>query len=220
MRPGERASSAPLLTRCVSVAQHGIRAGPGASPYEALPHSAITATFPTGPRLPTAKCAWLDMRIGIGYDVHRLGAARPLRLGGVVVDAERGLEGHSDADVLTHAIIDALLGAAALGDIGSHFPPHDPTYAEADSLALLSHVITLVRDAGYAVQNIDATVIAEAPVLRPYIDAIRTKLAETMDIDVGDVSVKAKTNEGLDAVGARAAIAAQAITLIAPQSKD
>jgi 2-C-methyl-D-erythritol 2,4-cyclodiphosphate synthase len=156
------------------------------------------------------------MRIGIGYDVHRLGAARPLRLGGVVVDAERGLEGHSDADVLTHAIIDALLGAAALGDIGSHFPPHDPAYAEADSLALLRHVVTLVRDAGFSVQNIDSTVITEAPKLRPHIDAIRTTLAETMSIDIGAVSVKAKTNEGLDAIGAGSAIAVQATALIAP----
>jgi 2-C-methyl-D-erythritol 2,4-cyclodiphosphate synthase len=155
----------------------------------------------------------------MGYDVHRLGAARPLRLGGVVVDAERGLEGHSDADVLAHAVIDALLGAAALGDIGSHFPPNDPAYANADSLALLGQVSALVRMAGYQIENVDATVIAEAPILRPHIPAMRASLAAAMELDIDAVSIKAKTNEGLDAIGARTAIAAQAIALLAKAAK-
>lgn len=154
------------------------------------------------------------MRVGIGYDVHRFGAARPLRLGGVIVDEEKGLEGFSDADVLTHAIMDALLGAAALGDIGMHFPPRDSAYANADSLTLLARVLTLVRDAGYLVQNIDATVIAEEPRLAPFILEIRARLAEVLGLDISAVSVKAKTNEGLDAVGERVAIAAQAIALL------
>ena len=160
------------------------------------------------------------MRIGIGYDVHRFGATRPLRLGGVVVDNEHGLIGHSDADVLTHAIIDAMLGAAALGDIGAHFPPHDSAFANADSIALLGRALTLVRDAGYLIQNVDATVIAEAPVLRPYIQPVRARLADAMGLDVGAVSVKAKTNEGLDAVGERVAIAAHAVVLLVEAPRE
>lgn len=154
------------------------------------------------------------MRVGIGYDVHRFGVARPLRLGGVVIDPKKGLEGFSDADVLTHAIIDALLGAAALGDIGTHFPPRAYAYANADSLSLLTRVLTMVREAGYLVQNIDATVIAEEPKLAPYLLEIRAQLAQVLGLDIHAVSVKAKTNEGLDAVGRRKAIAAQAVALL------
>ena len=160
------------------------------------------------------------MRIGIGYDLHRFGAERPLRLGGVAIEGGRGLEGHSDADVLTHAIMDALLGAAALGDIGGHFPPRDSAYANADSLALLGRVLTLVRDAGYLVHNIDATVITEEPRLAPYIPAIRARLADVLGIGIAAVSVKAKTNEGLDAVGKRLAIAAQAVALLVPAPEE
>lgn len=154
------------------------------------------------------------MRIGIGYDLHRLVPGRPLILGGVTIPHEKGLEGHSDADVLTHAIIDALLGALALGDLGAHFPDTDPQYKNADSLKLLENAHALVREQGYRILNIDSTIIAERPKLRPHIDAIRAKLAQTLALDVQAVSVKAKTNEKVGPEGREEAISAQAVVLL------
>lgn len=156
----------------------------------------------------------VDVRSGIGYDVHRFGARRRLILGGVHLAGERGLSGHSDADVLIHAVIDALLGAASLGDIGRHFPPSDPQFAGADSRALLRRTMALLAEAGWSAVNVDATVIAERPHLAPYIPAMRAALAEAGGLDVERVSVKAKTNEGLGALGAGEGIAALAVALI------
>lgn len=154
------------------------------------------------------------MRIGHGYDVHRFAEGRNLILGGVKVPFDRGLLGHSDADVLTHAVMDALLGAAALGDIGLHFPDNDPAYSGVCSLTLLSRVGALLSDKGYTVSNIDATVVAEAPKLRPYIDEMRQKIAASLGIETDRVSVKATTEEGLGFTGERLGIAAHAVCLI------
>lgn len=154
------------------------------------------------------------MRAGTGYDVHRLAAGRPLVLGGVRIPHETGLEGHSDADAVTHAIIDALLGAAALGDIGRHFPSGDPQYRDASSLDLLRHAVQLVAEAGYRIVNVDATVVAEAPKLAPHIGAMRAALAAALGIDEGSVSVKATTADGLGLTGRREGIAAFAIALL------
>ena len=154
------------------------------------------------------------MRIGHGYDVHRLAEGRKLILGGVDIAYHKGLLGHSDADVLVHAIMDALLGAAALGDIGKLFPDRDPAYASADSLMLAQEVAKRVRDAGYNIVNIDATVIAQAPKLAPHIDAMRRNLAEALGADIGAVSVKATTEEGLGFTGEGLGIAAHAVCLI------
>lgn len=154
------------------------------------------------------------MRIGHGYDVHRLAEGRKLILGGVDIAYHKGLLGHSDADVLVHAIMDALLGAAALGDIGKLFPDRDPAYAGADSLMLAQEVARRVRDAGYNIVNIDATVIAQAPKLAPHIDTMRRNLAEALGTDIGAVSVKATTEEGLGFTGEGLGIAAHAVCLI------
>src|ERR671929_1202454 len=140
-------------------------------------------------------------RIGIGHDTHRLAAGRPLVLGGVTVEAERGAEGHSDADALAHALTDAVLGAMCEGDIGQHFPDRDPRWKGADSLQLLSRVMWLAGERGYRVVNADATVMLERPKLRPYVDEMRARLAEVLGVDAACVSVKAKSGEGLDAVG-------------------
>lgn len=154
-------------------------------------------------------------RAGIGYDIHRLVEGRKLVLGGVEIPFEKGLLGHSDSDVLTHAICDALLGAAALGDIGTHFPDNDPKWAGASSLDLLASVMEMLTEHGYSIANIDATVMAERPKLKPYIQAMRERLASVLGIHVDRVSVKAKTNEGLESVGRGEAIAAQAMALLA-----
>ena len=154
------------------------------------------------------------MRIGHGYDVHRLVAGRPLVLGGVVVPSDVGLDGHSDADVLTHAVIDALLGAAALGDIGAHFPDTDERWRGADSIALLETVIKRLGGAGFRVGNVDATVVLQHPKLRPHIDAMREALAAGLGVDVGRVSVKATTGEGMGFVGTGEGAAAHAVALI------
>lgn len=151
------------------------------------------------------------MRVGIGEDLHRVDDGRTLVLGGVIIEEGPGLAGHSDADVLLHAITDAVLGAAALGDIGHHFPQSDPRYAHADSADFLRVALRLARDTGWEVSNIDATVRAERPKLAPYIEHIRERIAEIAGIEVGQVSVKAKTSEGLDAVGRGEAMAATAI---------
>jgi len=153
-------------------------------------------------------------RIGIGYDIHRLVEGRKLVLGGVEIPFAKGLLGHSDSDVLTHAICDALLGAAALGDIGTHFPDNDPRWAGASSLDLLARVVELLTQHGFGVTNVDATVAAEQPKLRLHIDSMRERLASVLGVDADRVSVKAKTNEGLESVGRNEAMAAQAVVLI------
>lgn len=154
------------------------------------------------------------MRIGHGYDVHRLVEGRRLILGGVDIPYEKGLLGHSDADVLTHAIMDALLGAAAMGDIGKLFPDRDPAYAGADSLVLAREVAKRIRQAGYEIGNIDSTVIAQAPKLAPHIQAMRRNLADALGIEVDAVSVKATTEEGLGFSGQGLGIAAHAVCLL------
>jgi len=153
-------------------------------------------------------------RVGIGYDIHRLAADRRLVLGGVAIEHPTGLAGHSDGDVLLHALMDALLGAANLGDLGRHFPSDDPAYAGASSLGLLKRVGALIREAGFAVASLDATVIAQAPRLAPHIGAMRDAVAGALGIESGRVSVKATTNDGLGVVGSGEAIAALAIALL------
>ena len=154
------------------------------------------------------------MRIGSGYDVHKLVENRDLILGGVNIPYEKGLLGHSDADVLLHAIMDALLGAAALGDIGGHFPDTDPAYKGADSKKLLSGVWDLISQKEYCIMNIDATVIAQRPKLKPYIPEMRKNIAEILHIDIDQVNVKATTEEGLGFTGAGEGIAASAVCLL------
>lgn len=154
------------------------------------------------------------MRIGHGYDVHKLVEGRKLILGGVDIPFELGLLGHSDADVLTHAVMDALLGAACLGDIGQHFPDSDPAYAGADSLELLRSVAGLLQASGYRVGNVDATLLAQAPKLAPHISQMRQNLAQAMGVEVDQISVKATTEEGLGFTGARQGIAAHAVALL------
>ena len=154
------------------------------------------------------------LRVGHGYDVHRLVAGRALILGGVTVPFDRGLLGHSDADVLAHAVMDALLGAAALGDIGKLFPDSDAAYAGADSIALLERVTALLREHGWQVGNVDATVVAQTPKLAPYIPDMRRRLAEAMGLDVDCVSVKATTEERLGFTGSGEGMAAHAIALL------
>ncbi|HEY0077343.1 MAG TPA: 2-C-methyl-D-erythritol 2,4-cyclodiphosphate synthase [Pyrinomonadaceae bacterium] len=153
-------------------------------------------------------------RIGIGNDVHRLAAGRPLILGGVRVESELGAEGHSDADALAHAITDAVLGALCEGDIGVHFPERDPQWKDADSLELLARVVWLATREGFRVGNVDATVMLERPRLRPYIQQMREKLCSVLNVEINCVSVKAKTGEGLDAVGEGRAVRAQAVVLL------
>ena len=142
-----------------------------------------------------------EFRTGIGYDIHRLVEGRRLILGGVEIPFDRGLLGHSDGDSLSHAITDALLGAAGLGDIGALFADTDPRWAGADSMIFLGHVVGLLNAHGYRIVNIDATILAERPKMMPYIDAMQSKLAGTMGIDPARINIKAKTNEGLDAIG-------------------
>ena len=153
-------------------------------------------------------------RVGVGYDAHRLVAGRRLVLGGVAIPHERGLLGHSDADVAIHATIDALLGAAALGDIGQHFPPSDPAYKDADSRRLLALVRELLERHGWRPVNVDCTIVAEAPKLAPFTAAMRAALGETLGIPAERVGVKATTNEGLGFVGREEGIAAIAVALI------
>lgn len=154
------------------------------------------------------------MRIGLGYDVHRLTEERKLILGGVEILHTLGLAGHSDADVLLHAVMDALLGAAAMGDIGAHFPDTEEKYRGISSMKLLSHVRALVEKEGYRVVNIDATVIAQRPKLRPYIAAMEQNIADALAIETGQVNVKATTEEGLGFTGTEQGIAAQAVCLL------
>ncbi|MCY7278615.1 MAG: 2-C-methyl-D-erythritol 2,4-cyclodiphosphate synthase [Phormidesmis sp. CAN_BIN44] len=156
----------------------------------------------------------MTIRIGNGYDVHRLVRGRDLILGGIKIDHETGLLGHSDADVLTHAIMDAMLGALSLGDIGHYFPPTDPQWAGADSLVLLAQVHQLIQDKGWQICNIDSVVVAERPKLKPHIEAMRSRLATILNLPLDRVGVKATTNEKLDAVGREEAIVAHAVVLL------
>lgn len=155
------------------------------------------------------------MRIGTGFDVHRLVEGRRLVLGGIEIPFSRGLLGHSDADVLVHAICDAMLGAAALGDLGQHFPDTDPAFKDINSLLLLKQVDQLLRARGLSVVNLDSTIIAQAPKLAPYIAAMSARIAEILGVDRGQVSIKATTTEGLGFTGREEGIAAQAVVLLA-----
>lgn len=154
------------------------------------------------------------MRVGMGYDVHRLVPERDLIIGGVKIPYEKGLLGHSDADVLLHAIMDALLGAAALGDIGKHFPDNDPAYKGADSLMLLGRVGEILSEEGYVIENIDSTIIAQKPKMAPHIEQMRKNIADTLGLDISRVNVKATTEEGLGFTGTGEGISAQAVALI------
>jgi 2-C-methyl-D-erythritol 2,4-cyclodiphosphate synthase len=158
----------------------------------------------------------MQLRIGNGYDIHRLVAGRPLILGGVHLEHPEGLglDGHSDADVLVHAVIDALLGALSLGDIGRHFPPDDPRWKGADSLVLLEHVMELISRQGWVVINVDTVVVAERPKLKPHIDVMRAAIAGRMGLDPSQVGVKATTNEGLGPTGREEGIACHAVALL------
>ncbi len=154
------------------------------------------------------------MRVGFGYDSHVFESGKPLVLGGVIIPGCDGLKAHSDGDVLIHAVVDALLGAAALGDIGSHFPDTDERWKGADSGELLRSVVYEIRGASYAIENVDVTVICERPKLRPFVELIRSSLADLMGVGIGRVSVKGKTNEGMDAVGAGRGIVVHAVALL------
>jgi 2-C-methyl-D-erythritol 2,4-cyclodiphosphate synthase len=154
------------------------------------------------------------VRVGLGIDLHRFAADRRLVLGGVEIAHDLGLDGHSDADVLLHAIMDAALGAAGLADIGTHFPPNDPTFAGADSLGLLARVRDLLADEGWRVEQVDATIIAEMPKLAPHVPAMRVRIAAALGIEPADVGVKATTAEGLGALGRGEGIQATAIALL------
>jgi len=154
------------------------------------------------------------LRTGVGFDAHRLVMGRRLVLGGVSIDSPRGLAGHSDADVLAHAVMDALLGAAGMGDLGMRFPPGDPRYRDADSIGLLRDVTAAVRTEGWQIAHVDSTILAEAPMLAPYIGRMRRRIAEAMGIDAGAVNIKATTMEGLGAIGRHEGIAAQAVATL------
>jgi 2-C-methyl-D-erythritol 2,4-cyclodiphosphate synthase len=154
-------------------------------------------------------------RFGIGSDIHRLVEGRPLVIGGVRVESDLGAEGHSDADVLVHALCDAILGALALGDIGKHFPTDEERWRNAESFIFLRYVVGLMKERGFAISNVDSTVHLESPKLRPYIDAMRTGIAEVLETEPANVNVKAKTGEAVDAVGERRAVRADAIVLLA-----
>ena len=155
-----------------------------------------------------------EYRIGNGYDIHRLIEGRELIIGGVKITHEKGLLGHSDADVLVHAIIDALLGALSLDDIGTIFPDTDPKYKDADSMLLLKKVYNIIKEQGYKINNIDSNIIAQSPKMMPYIPKMKTALANLLEIDISQISIKAKTKENLDAVGENLAIEANAVVLL------
>ncbi|MGM0598528.1 MAG: 2-C-methyl-D-erythritol 2,4-cyclodiphosphate synthase [Candidatus Rifleibacteriota bacterium] len=158
-----------------------------------------------------------DMRVGLGHDIHALVKERELWLGGVKIPYDYGLKGHSDADALLHAIMDALLGALALGDIGEHFPDTDPTYKNISSAELVKHVVKIVSDKGFSVVNIDCMIHCEKPALKPFKTAMKKSIADLLKINIKRVSVKAGTNEGFDSVGQRKAISCQAVVLLASQ---
>jgi 2-C-methyl-D-erythritol 2,4-cyclodiphosphate synthase len=156
----------------------------------------------------------MAIRIGNGYDIHQLAVDRDLILGGVKIEHELGLLGHSDADVLTHAIMDAMLGALSLGDIGHYFPPTDPQWKGADSLKLLEQVHGLIQERGWKIVNIDSVIVAERPKIKPHIAAMKQRLADVLQVDPDQVGIKATTNEKLDAVGQEAGIASHAVVLL------
>ncbi|NJR59918.1 MAG: 2-C-methyl-D-erythritol 2,4-cyclodiphosphate synthase [Cyanobacteria bacterium CRU_2_1] len=156
----------------------------------------------------------MDLRIGNGYDIHRLVSDRPLILGGIQIAHDLGLLGHSDADVLTHAIMDAMLGALSLGDIGHYFPPSDPQWAGADSLKLLAQVNELILSKGWKINNLDSVIVAERPKLKPHLQAMRDRLATVLQLTADQISIKATTNEKLGPVGREEGIAAYAVTLL------
>lgn len=156
----------------------------------------------------------MSMRIGLGYDIHKLVFGRPCILGGVTIPSDLGPEGHSDADVVIHALMDAMLGAMGQGDIGQHFPNTDPQYKDADSMALLAQIMKLVKDRGYRVVNCDIMVLTEVPKLGPHIPEMRNVIAKALSVGTTGVSVKATTNEGLGAIGRKEGIAAQAVCLL------
>ncbi len=158
-------------------------------------------------------------RIGFGTDIHRLVAGRPLVIGGVTIESDLGADGHSDADVLMHAATDAVLGALALGDIGSYFPNEEERWRNAESSQFLRYAVGLIKEKGYSLANLDSVIDLERPKLRPHIDAMRANLAEAMGIDIERVSVKAKTGEAVDSVGERRAVRAQAIVLVVREHK-
>ncbi|MBK6722513.1 MAG: 2-C-methyl-D-erythritol 2,4-cyclodiphosphate synthase [Acidobacteria bacterium] len=158
-------------------------------------------------------------RIGFGTDIHRLVAGRPLIIGGVTIESDLGADGHSDADVLMHAATDAVLGALALGDIGSYFPNEEERWRNAESSQFLRYAVGLIKEKGYSLANLDSVIDLEKPKLRPHIDAMRANLAEAMGIDIERVSVKAKTGEAVDSVGERRAVRAQAIVLVVREHK-
>jgi 2-C-methyl-D-erythritol 2,4-cyclodiphosphate synthase len=162
----------------------------------------------------------MDLRIGNGYDIHRLGPDRALILGGVQIEHSLGLEGHSDADVLVHAIMDAMLGALSLGDIGHYFPPTDPQWAGADSLKLLAQVHGLIRDRGWDIVNLDSTVVAERPKLKPHLDAMKDRLSGVLELERDRIGIKATTNERLGPEGREEGISAYAVVLLAPVRSD
>ena len=164
--------------------------------------------------LPVFLCDGREMRVGIGYDSHRFAQGRRLVLGGVEIPHTEGLTGHSDADAVAHAVTDALLGAAALGDIGTHFPPDDEKWRDADSIKLLEEATALLRDHGHRPVNVDVTVICESPRMAPHISAMRTRLGGAMGLDAGAVSVKATTNEGMGWIGRGEGIAALAVASV------
>lgn len=161
----------------------------------------------------------MKLRAGIGYDVHKLTYGRKLILGGVDIPFEKGLLGHSDADVLLHAISDALLGAASLGDIGRHFPDNDPSYKDIDSMILLKKVAKLLNDKGYEISNIDATVVCQRPKLAPYIDQMRSNISEALGLDADDINIKATTTEAMGFEGRGEGISSHAVCLISPLLK-
>lgn len=154
------------------------------------------------------------MRIGMGYDVHKLVEGRPLILGGVRIPYEKGLLGHSDADCLVHAIMDSLLGAAALGDIGRHFPDTDDSFKDADSMVLMEHVRDMLYEAGYSIGNIDATIIAQKPKMAPFVEEMRNRIAETLRIEIDRINIKATTEEGMGFTGEGLGITCQSIALL------
>ena len=154
------------------------------------------------------------MRVGIGYDAHQLTTGRPCILGGVEIPFEKGLKGWSDADVVVHAVMDALLGAAALGDIGNHFPPNDPSFKDISSITLLNRVGGLLKTQSWRISNVDATIIAERPLLQPYISQMKQNISRALSIDESQVGIKATTNEGMGFIGREEGIAAYAVILI------
>jgi 2-C-methyl-D-erythritol 2,4-cyclodiphosphate synthase len=159
-------------------------------------------------------------KIGFGNDIHRLAPNRPLILGGILIESDLGAEGHSDADALLHAATDAILGALALGDIGSHFSDKDPRWKNADSRVFLIETVRMMREKGLRIVNLDSTISLEKPKLRPHIEAMRRNLAEILEIEIDSVSVKAKTGEAVDAVGERRAIKAEAVVLLTTASSE